>query len=104
MKRKKNKEFAHIGKLVENIMEACQRELPDSEMTRIFGLWEYAMGKRIAENTRPAAFKGNLLLVNVVSSPWMQQLQFLKNDIINNINTALGKELVREIRFKIGPV
>jgi predicted nucleic acid-binding Zn ribbon protein len=42
--------------------------------------------------------------VNVTSSTWMHQLQFLKKDIIKQINHALGKELVEEIKFKIGPI
>ena len=60
------------------------------------------MGKAIAKNARPAAFKGKLLLVEVSSSTWMHQLQFLKSDIIEKINDAFGKEMVAEIKFKIG--
>ncbi len=71
-------------------------------MTRIWALWDKTMGMAIAENARPAAFKGQLLVVQVASSPWMQQLQFLKKDIIQKLNIALGKELVQEIKFKIG--
>ena len=63
-----------------------------------------AVGEVIARNARPGAFKGKLLLVNVTSSTWAHQLQFLKKDIIKKVNDALGKELVEEIKFKIGPV
>lgn len=104
MERKNTKEFVHVGGLIKELMTTYKRNMPDSEMARIFGLWNTAMGDNIAANTRPAAFKGSLLLVNVVSSPWMQQLQYLKQDIIYNINTALGNDLVKDIKFKIGPV
>ena len=43
-------------------------------------------------------------MVNVSSAPWMQQLQFLKPELIEKLNETLGKELVEDIRFKIGPV
>ena len=59
-------------------------------------------GHVIAENAKPAAFKGRVLLVHVNSSPWIHQLQFLKTDMINNINQHLGDQLVDEIKFKIG--
>ena len=35
---------------------------------------------------------------------WLQQLRFLKADIIGKVNTCLGEALVGEIKFKIGPV
>ena len=67
-------------------------------------MWNSAVGDVVAKNTRPAAFKGRLLLVHVVSSTWMHQLQFLKTDIIAKVNDALGKDMVGEIKFKIGPL
>ncbi|MFC1813872.1 DUF721 domain-containing protein [Thermodesulfobacteriota bacterium] len=62
------------------------------------------VGKAIAENARPAAFKGKMLLVHVTSSTWIHELQFLKKDIIRKVNNALGEEQVEEIKFKIGPI
>jgi predicted nucleic acid-binding Zn ribbon protein len=62
------------------------------------------VGAAIAQNTRPEAIKGKLLLVNVSSAPWMQQLQFLKPELIDKLNQTLGKELVEDIRFQIGQV
>jgi len=42
--------------------------------------------------------------VHVISSTWIHQLQFLKNDLMAKINAALGKPLIQEIKFKIGPL
>ena len=102
MTPKNDKGFSHIGTLINNILNTCRNERPDSEMIRIWALWDETMGVTIAENAKPAAFKGQLLVVQVASSPWMQQLQFLKKDIIQKLNSALGKELVQDIKFKIG--
>ena len=73
-------------------------------MTQIWSLWDSAVGEMIAENAQPAAIKDKLLIVHATSSSWVQQLQFLKKDIIKKLNAAYGKELVEEIKFKIGPV
>ena len=104
MNSKKNQELSHVGTTISNILNTCRTNRPDIEMTRIWSLWQEAIGPTIAENARPAAFKGQILLVHVTSSPWMQQLQFLKQDIIQKLNTALGKEMVTEIKFKIGSI
>jgi flagellar basal body-associated protein FliL len=34
----------------------------------------------------------------------MQQLHYLKDELMEKLNSALGKESVKDIRFKIGPV
>ena len=97
------KEFAHIGSIISKVLKTCRYE-SDEELTQVWSLWDSIVGEAIAENARPAAFKGKLLLVHVTSSAWIHQLQFLKKDIIAKVNDALGKELVEEIKFKIGPV
>ena len=102
-KDKKKKEFVHIGSVVNEVLNTYRRE-SDFALSEVWRLWEGAVGDAIAENARPAAFKGKLLLVHVTSSAWVHQLQFLKNDILKKVNEALGKELVEEIKFKIGPL
>ena len=102
-KRKNVEEFEHIGNIIGSVLKTCRDDF-DENLAQVWGLWDRAVGDSIAKNARPEAFKGNLLLVNVTSSTWMHQLQFLKTDIIKQINHALGKELVNEIKFKIGPI
>jgi predicted nucleic acid-binding Zn ribbon protein len=102
-KRKDMKEFAHIGGILHKVLLQYRRE-SDEDLLRIWQLWEQAVGKAIAENARPAAFKGNLLWVHVTSSTWVHQLQFLKRDIVEKLNKVLGKELVEEIKFKVGSI
>ncbi len=103
MGKRYNKEPIHISNILDDFLTKHQSRT-DTGMTRIWDLWESAIEGPIAENAHPAAFKGKLLLVHVSSSVWIQQLQFLKVEIMNKINEAAGKELVGEIRFKIGPV
>jgi len=104
MKNSKNiEEFVHIGNIIGSVLKTCRNDF-DENLAQVWSLWDRAVGDGIAKNTRPAAFKGTLLLVNVTSSAWMHQLQFLKNDIIKQINQSLGKDLVKEIKFKIGPI
>ena len=100
---KENKGFAQIGSVVGKMLNQCRSE-SDIGMTEVWRLWESAVGKAIAENARPAAFKGTMLLVHVTSSTWIHELQFLKKDIIRKVNDALGEEKIEEIKFKIGPI
>jgi predicted nucleic acid-binding Zn ribbon protein len=98
-----SKNLSHIGNILQNVMRTCRND-SDLDMTRIWDMWDSAIGKEISQNAQPAAFKGQLLMVHVTSSTWAQQLQFLKKDIIDKVNHSLGKELIKDIRFKIGPM
>jgi len=102
-KRERNKEFSHIGGLLQNVLRDFHGE-KSREMMPIFDIWEEAVKDPIARNTRPVAFKENILCIHVTSSSWMHHLQFLKPELIAGINQALGKELIRDLLFKIGPV
>lgn len=94
---------APLGTILQQTIEASRMDV-NLDAYRLWQQWKKVVGPAIAENTQPEVIKGKLLLVNVSSSPWMQQLQFLKPELIEKLNETLGKELVGDIRFKIGPV
>ena len=102
-KRDKQSDFVQIGNVIDGVLKNFRSE-PDYALTKIWRLWDEAAGETIASNARPAAFKGKLLIVHVVSATWIHQLQFLKNDLMAKLNDALEKPLVEEIKFKIGPL
>ncbi len=68
----------------------------------IWLVWDSVVGKQIASRARPVSFRDGTLTVTVNSSPWMQQLTFLKKGIIEKLNARLGEALVRDIYLKAG--
>ena len=100
---KEKRSFVHIGNVIRDMLKNHRLET-NTSLIRVWDVWEEAVGEVIATNTRPAAFKGDLLIVNATSSSWLQQLRFLKPEIIQKINHALGEVPVKDIKFKIGPV
>jgi predicted nucleic acid-binding Zn ribbon protein len=100
---KASNRFVKVGHIIQDVLRS-QRKHGDAKMIRVWDVWPLAVGEPIGSNSRPAAFKGQLLIVNVIDSAWLQQLWFLKKDIIRKVNDSLGEDLVGEIKFKIGPV
>ena len=74
------------------------------ETQRIARAWDDAVGPRIAAETRPDTLKRGILFVKVSNSVWMQQLHFLKAEIIEKVNRLLGKEAIGNLYFTIGDV
>ncbi|HJV64642.1 MAG TPA: DUF721 domain-containing protein [Geomonas sp.] len=71
---------------------------------RIWVVWEEAVGRKIAAHAQPAAFQDGTLTLNVDSAPWMQQLNFLKRELVAKVNGQLGCELVKDLYFKAGRI
>jgi predicted nucleic acid-binding Zn ribbon protein len=99
--REKVQEPVHIGSVLNNLLRVFH-EKANGNLALVWRYWDETVGETIAQNARPAVFKGRLLYVNVTSSPWIHQLQFLKQDIIGKLNVALGHNVVDDIKFKIG--
>ncbi len=97
------KKLTPIGNILNSALKNF-RPTKDTEMTRIWALWQEALGETIARETKPSAFKENTLIVNVSCSAWLQHLTFSKHEMIANLNTALKSELVKEMRFKIAKI
>jgi len=63
------------------------------------------VGEQISRVTAPASLRSGVLCVTVASSVWMQQLVFLKEDILRQVNARLGsRSQLADIRFRIGQV
>ena len=77
------------------------RPSKDLAMTRIWEIWDEAVGDPISKNAKPAAFRDGVLIVHVSSSVWMQQLRFYRQSMLDSINQRMGDILVTD-RFKIG--
>ncbi len=99
-KKEKNPEPVHIASILNNLLRSFHAGT-DGELVVVWRFWDEIVGEAIAQNARPSAFKGRVLYVQVTSSPWIHQLQYLKNDIVQRLNQAAGKPVVHDIKFKI---
>ncbi|VFQ42903.1 protein of unknown function duf721/upf0232 [Desulfoluna butyratoxydans] len=104
MKRHEKKDGAtHVGDILSQHMGSLTQRA-DLELLSLWKTWTEAVGEEVARHTRPKAFKGSLLLVTVDSSVWIHHLSMMKDEIVARINTQLGEDTLREIRFSIGHV
>jgi predicted nucleic acid-binding Zn ribbon protein len=101
--RKNDHKLIHISDILKAALEKY-RPAMDTEMTRIWDVWDLAVGQPVAMNAKPQSFKDGVLIVNVSSSSWIHQLKFLEKQLISNINKQVDACLVRQIRFKIGRI
>lgn len=102
-KNGRDKKLVHISDILASAL-GRYRPAKDTQMLKIWDIWDTAVGKPIAMNAKPHSFKDGILIINVSSSSWIHQLKFLENDMIANINRQLEKPIVKHLRFKIGKI
>jgi len=66
--------------------------------------WTECVGAAISKRSMPIRLIGTTLWCVVSSAPWMAELNFHKQSIIEKLNDALGEGSVTEIIFRPGKV
>lgn len=69
------------------------------DMHSFFPKWNKVVGKQVSECSRPLKIVKNILWLEVENSAWMQQLQFEKAQILEDINKTLKISRIRDIKF-----
>jgi len=73
------------------------------EENALLKLWPKAVGQQIALQTQPDCLKNKTLFVKTTSSVWVQQLHFMKEEILQKLNELAGKKFaVKDIHFSVG--
>ena len=62
-------------------------------------LWNEVVGEKISKNTEAISVEHGILPVTVSNPTWRQELVFKQQEIINQLNTKLGQNTIKEVRF-----
>ena len=87
-----------LGKLLANVVRDLHIDRKLAEQ-RACDLWPEVVGTDIARNTKVRSIERGKLFVWVKTSPWQNQLSFLRADIVRKLNKAVGEHVVEDIVF-----
>jgi hypothetical protein len=68
-----------------------------SHIIKISAVYKYVVGERIWKVSKPVKYDGKILTVAVFDNIWIQELSFLKQDIINKLKSEGAN--VSDIKF-----
>ena len=63
--------------------------------------WSSIVGEKIARHTQPVSVDRGTLFVEVDNSAWLNELQFMKRDMITQLCHFLGGMYIKDINFVI---
>ncbi len=62
--------------------------------------WSSLVGEQIARVSTAQRMENGVLYVSVNTAPWRAELTMRRREIVDKINTTLGKKVVHDIRFR----
>jgi len=88
-----------------DVLRAALARLPIAQQLAdhaLWAKWDAVVGPTLAAHARPRRLQRGILLIAVDSSEWMLELQFLKQDLRQRLNAALGRSAVRDVFLVLG--
>lgn len=87
-----------LGSVLGNLFDKyTRRQIEDALLLE---RWPELVGPEIARNTKALRIEGGVLILQVSHPVWRSELAGLKGTLIEKLNTAAGREAVRDIHFR----
>jgi predicted nucleic acid-binding Zn ribbon protein len=93
------KNFEDIGSIIKYIIKDSDIKHRLNE-SKIFNHWKEIVGTEIFKKTKPERISGGTLYVSATTSIWANELSLMSDKLIEKINSFIGEEVVKKIRFK----
>jgi predicted nucleic acid-binding Zn ribbon protein len=85
----------------EAIRAAREDVAPATPLAEVQAVWREAVGERIAARAWPLREHDGVLTVGCTAATWAQELDLLQDELRARLNSALGSQPVRGLRFVV---
>jgi predicted nucleic acid-binding Zn ribbon protein len=73
---------------------------PSTPLARVQEVWQSAAGEAVAQAAQPTAERSGTVTIVCSAAVWAQELTLMSSQLIERLNSALGEELVSELRCR----
>ena len=99
MRKRKSSQIRDVGSSIQQLVDDLGIRHKIAEYDAVLQ-WESLVGEHIAKAASAVKIVKGVLFVKVKSSAWRNELSLRKQEIVGTLNTALGREVVKDIRFQ----
>ena len=97
MKRRSNQQS--LGEVIKDFLRQSGWERKLDEV-KIMTEWDKVLGPSLAKYTEEVFVQNNKLHIRLNSSTLRQELSYKKTELVNELNAAVGKEVISDIVLK----
>nr|MBU1327912.1 DUF721 domain-containing protein [Candidatus Omnitrophota bacterium] len=101
--RKKGKRPVDIRNIISQVIKKLDTKT-HGQRGEIVQAWQDAIESKAIAHTKPVAIKKNILTIEVDSSTWLYMLSLKKKNTLLKMQKTLGKEKIKDIRFRMGEI
>jgi predicted nucleic acid-binding Zn ribbon protein len=92
-----------VGRILLSVVNRYTHDSDPRLVQVLSALWPRAVGRGIAEHSRPVSLASGTLTLVTACPAWTVQLGQMREDVRAAINGFLGKPLVRKVRVRHMP-
>lgn len=97
-----NSKFKSGTELLQGLFESGKNPLSEQFIRwKMWSRWEEIVGPTLAKSTEPVGWQWNTLLIWVPHSTVMQQMQFLKQNILQAVQKAYPQLAIKDVKFTL---
>lgn len=90
-----------LSTFLESVLADTLRLPAAATQVRLLRSWGTIVGPLLGGKTSPGKIRNGVLTILVPNHAWAQELQLAKPALLKKIQSAVGEEKVREIRFAV---
>jgi len=91
------------GPILERLLKGLEIDKKMDEGQALL-IWPEAAGPKMAARTRADSVHRGRMTVLAQNPAWVQECTFMRLQINDKLNKMLGREIIKEIVFKVGDV
>jgi hypothetical protein len=90
-----------LSTILDSVLADTLRLPAAATQVRLLRSWKEIVGPLLSGKTAPGKVRNGVLTIFVPNHTWAQELQLSKPVLLEKIQSAAGREKVREIRFAV---
>jgi hypothetical protein len=93
----------HLSKILEKLWKKIEKQKEEkAEIYRVLDKLKLVLGKNISSHIKPYKIYRKRLIIMVNAPVYLQELLFKKEKIIDAVNQTFGKEIIKDVNFRVG--
>lgn len=94
-------DFKDLNDIFSGLRKVYNSKKGDNE-SQIKEKWSEIVGDFLYKYTRPDRVVKGILYIKTVSSSWLNEISFMKEEIIDSCNMKLGMQFITEVKIFVG--
>jgi hypothetical protein len=82
-------------------LKSTKRALTEEQLA--MAAWRRAVGKKVAQQSKPIGLVRDRLIVEVADAVWKSQLMTLQGQVLKRMEEVLGSRIVGQLEFRVAP-